>query len=415
MAAEAKRVEYMGKRAVVLANENVVTILEATGGMVPVFGARRGASVLNAHWIPDFRDASGTPYDEAVHGPYWKVKLLHHIAGDFPCVPSFGGACVVDGVEQPVHGWGANEEWAAEAVEVEPSSGAAFARSVLRCPSPAGMPLRFEKLDFLLPGEPAYYSFIRVQNSGDRPISINLVRHNTAGAPFLAPGCRLSVSADRFMAAPTGTEFDPTGRLAQGGEFRSLSKAPLRGGGTVDLRELPGMIGHSDFVMGAVPEKAALGWSCVVNPRLKLAYVCFFPGLPGLPEEEVAGSFNELWLQHGGRVGAPWSLYEGGFDRVYCLGTENGTSSFNLGLGYARQNPVLLGRPTIFEVPAHGSRTFAYGTAMVAVDKLGREDVQAIEPEKGAMVLKGKKASQRVPVGADFARARELVSRLGWT
>jgi hypothetical protein len=412
-AVEARRVEYMGKQAVVLSNDQVVTIVEAAGGMVPVFAVRRGAAILNAHWIPDFRDVSGTPYVEAVHGPYWKVKLLHRIAGDFPCTPSFGAPCEVDGTSQPVHGWGANEDWAVEGVGVDQASGTGWARSRLRCPAPPSMPLSYEKLDLVPPGQPASYSFIRIRNAGDAPVSINLVRHNTVGAPFLAPGCRLSVSADRFMAAPVGTEFDPTGRLLQGGQFESLAAAPLRGGGTVDLREIPGPIGHSDFVMGAVPERLALGWSCVVNPVLKLAYLCFFPGMAGLPAGEVSASFNELWLQYGGRTASPWAMYDGGSDRTFCLGTENGTSSFNLGLPYARANPVLLGRPTVFEVPARGARTFAYGTALVALDDaLVREGVQAVEAEPGAMVLKGTRASQRAAVGADFTAARAVVARL---
>jgi hypothetical protein len=411
-ALEARRVEYMGKRAVVLANDEVRTVVEAAGGMVPEFGVRRGTAVLNAHWIPDFRDVSGTPYSQAVHGQYWKVKLLHMLAGDFPSSPSFGAPCEVDGIVHPVHGWAANEEWTITGVGVDASARAAWSRTTLRSPTP-DMPLAWEKTDLVFAGQPAYFSLIRVRNSGAAPITINLVRHNTVGPPFLAAGCRISVCADRFIAAPEGTEFDPTGRLVQGGLFDSLARAPLRAGGTADLREVPGMIGYTDMVFGAVPEKLALGWSCVVNPVLKLAYVCFFPGLPGLPEGEIAASFNELWFQYGGRPFTPWSLDEGGADRTFCLGTENGTSHFGNGLGYARANPRLLGRPTLVEIPAHGVRTLAYGTALVALDDaLVKEGVTAVEAEPGAMVLKGGRASQRVAVGADFAAARSLTARL---
>jgi len=409
---EAKRVEYMGKRAVVLANDQVRTVIEAAGGMVPEFGVRRGPAVLNAHWIPDFRDVSGTPYSQALHGAYWKVKLLHMLAGDFPCSPSFGAPCEVDGIVHPVHGWAANEEWTINGVGVDEGAKAAWARMALHSPAPE-MPLTWEKTDLLFAGQPAYFSLIRIKNAGTSPITINLVRHNTVGPPFLAAGCRVSVSADRYMAAPEGTEFDPTGRLLQGGEFKSLAAAPLRGGGTADLREVPGMIGYTDMVFGAVPEQLALGWSCVVNPVLKLAYVCFFPGMIGLPQGEIAASFNELWLQYGGRPFPPWSLDEGGADRTFCLGTENGTSNFGNGLGYARANPVLLGRPTLVEIPARGVRTLAYGTALVPLDDaLVREGVAAVEAETGAMVLKGVRTSQRVPVGADFGAARALTSRL---
>jgi hypothetical protein len=402
----------MRTSAFVLSNAEVRMVVEAAGAMVPEFGVRRGAGVLNAHWIPDFRDVSGTPFSEKAHGPYWKVKLLHTLAGDFPCSPSFGSPCVVDGISHPAHGWVANDEWTIDALGVDDEAGAAWARSSLSSPDPA-LPLAWEKLDLVLAGQPAYFSSIRVANAGAAPVSINLVRHNTVGPPFLAPGCRLAVSADRFIAATADTEFEPTGRLAQGALFESLAAAPLRAGGTADLRDVPGIIGFTDMVFGAVPEKAALGWSCVVNPVLKLAYLCFFPGLPGLPAGEIAAGFNELWMQYGGRPFPPWSLEEGGADRVFCLGTENGTSHFSNGLGYARAHPELLGRSTLVEIPARGARTLQYGTALVQLDDaLVREGVTAVEPEPGALVLRGGRSHQRVPVAGDFAGARALAARL---
>src|SRR5262249_16819064 len=155
--------------------------------------------------------------------------------------------------------------------------------------------------------------------------------------------------------------------------------------------------GYTDMIFGAVPEKLALGWSAVVNPALKLAYVAFFPGLVGLPDGEIAASFNEVWLQYGGRPFTPWAFDDGGGGRLFCLGTENGTSHFPNGLGYARANPQLLGRPTLVEIPARGARTLAYGTALVGLDDaLVREGVRAIEAEPGAMVLKGARAAVRV-------------------
>lgn len=173
------------------------------------------------------------------------------------------------------------------------------------------------------------------------------------------------------------------------------------------------MIGYTDMVFGAVPERLALGWSCVVNPVLKLAYVAFFPGRVGLPDGEIAASFNALWLQYGGRPFPPWALDEGGADRTFCLGTENGTSNFGNGLGYSRANPQLLGRPTLVEIPARSARTLAYGTALVPLeDALVKEGVEAVEAAPGAMVLKSARSSQRANVGADFAAARALVARV---
>jgi len=56
-------------------------------------------------------------------------------------------------------------------------------------PSP-GMPLRWKKRDLVLEGQRAYYSVMDIGNQGDRPLAINVTRHNTLGAPFLEKGAR---------------------------------------------------------------------------------------------------------------------------------------------------------------------------------------------------------------------------------
>lgn len=410
--AEASRVEYMGRKGVLLANDEVRAVVETLGGMMPEFGLRRGHGVLNAHWLPDFRDNSGAPFAADRHGAYWKAKLLYLIAGDFPCSPSFGAGCVVDGIELPPHGWTANEEWAVEGLGVEEDSGAAWARFSLSSPAPA-MPLTWTRWDLVLPGQPAYFTVMRIANAGKAPQAINVTRHNTVGAPFLETGCRIRLCAERFMTAPSGTEFDDTGRLVQGAEFSTLAAAPLRSGGTVDLGVVPGMVGWTDFVTGAVPPRLALGWSCVVNPELRLAYVCFFPGQAALPAGEIALGFNDLWLQYGGRSFPPWALHEGGADRTFCLGTENAVGAFANGLAYARSVPRILDTPTTVEIPAGGQRTLFYGTALVELDDaMVREGITAIEAERGAMILSSARASQRVPVAADFGAVRALCAKL---
>ncbi len=336
--------------------------------------------------------------------------MLYLIAGDFTCSPSFGAPCLVDGAELPPHGWTANEEW--KIGETGTREEAAFARFSLASPAPT-MPLSYDKLDLVYEGQAAYYSVVRVGNKGRLPIAINLARHNTIGAPFLQAGCGISLSADRFLTPPIGTEFDDTGRLAPGAEFDSLAKAPLRGGGYADIGTVPGMIGYSDLVAGAIPSRLPLGWSCVVNPVLGLAYLSFFPGEAGLPLGEVALGFNDLWLQYGGRPFTPWALDEGGPDHTFCLGAENAVGAFANGLAYSRAHPELLGRPTTLSVPAGGERTLYYGTALVELSSdLVREGVRSVEAEEGRLVLKGTRSSQAVALDATFGRTRRLVSDL---
>ncbi len=405
-ALEARRFDYLGRKSTALSNGKVRALVDASGGMMPEFSLLRGSGGVNAHWMPDFRDNSGRPYSEAEHGKYWKNKVLYLIAGDFPCSPNFGSSCVVDGVELPVHGWTANEEWKIENVGISPDAGAAWARFSLGSPEPA-MPLVWNKCDLLFEEQTAYYSVIRIRNGGEKPVAINLTRHNTLGSPFLQAGCRISLCAERFLTAPAGTEYDDTGRLAQGAEFGSLSSVPLRDGGSTDLRTVPGMIGATDFVTGAVPARLSLGWSCVVNPVLGIAYICFFPGEAALPRGEIALSFNDLWLQYGGRPFTPWALDEGGADHSFCLGTENAVGAFASGLAYARSVPEILGKPTTLTVPSGGERKLCYGTALVELTPdLLREGVRSMEAEEGRLVLKGERAFQRVALDSTFQRTR---------
>jgi hypothetical protein len=408
MALEAKRIGYLGKKSTLLANGKIRAVIDASGGMMPEFSIVRGKGGINSHWLPEFRDNSGKAWSEAEHAGYWKAKILYLIAGDFPCSPNFGGACAVDGVEIPAHGWTANDEWKIEDVGTSAEAGAAWARFSLLSPA-AAMPLAWKKCDIVLEGQTAYYSIMRIRNGGKSPVAINLARHNTVGAPFLQKGCRISLCADRFMTAPSGTEFDDTGRLVQGVEFGSLSAAPLRDGSSTDLGFVPGIIGATDFVTAAIPHGISLGWSCVVNPALGLAYVCFFPGETALPPGEIALSFNDLWFQYGGRQFTPWALQEGGADHSFCLGTENAVAAFANGLAYARSNPELLGRPTTLSIPAGGERKLCYGTALIELDSdLLREGILSVEAEEGSLILKGKKTFQRVAIDAGFHRVRHF-------
>lgn len=411
-ATSVERIAYFGRNSVLLSNEKVRAIIDDLGGMMPEFSLKKGKGAINAHWIPDFRGNSGSPWSPQLHGPYWKSNILYILAGDFPCSPNFGPDCTVEDIELPAHGWTANERWKLTSFSTTQDGNAAYAKFTLKSPD-SRMPLSYTKYDIVQAGKPAYYSTMIVENHGEVPISINLARHNTLGSPFLQTGCRIYVSADRFMTAPKGTEFDDTSRLAQGVEFDSLCRAPTRDGKMVDLSVVPGMIGYTDFVTGAISPQKSLGWSCVVNPVLKLAYISFFPGSKELPDIDIALGFNDLWMQYGGRNFTPWALHEGGADRTFCLGTENAVAAFSNGLAYSRAYPELLGTPTMVVIPAQGARRLNYGSALVELDDaLASEAVIDMEAEGDFLVLKTKSAYQRVTLDASFSEMRALVSHL---
>lgn len=414
-AAEVKRVAEVGGRAAsVLENGLLRTMVDDEGGMIPELSAPRGKGFLNAHWIPEFRSNSGKRFAEKEHAAFWKAALLYSIAGSFPCSPNFGPSGDSDGVRLPPHGWTANMTWKFESSGVDEETGAAWAVSTLKSPD-RNLPLSYRKIDAVLPGMPVHYASLEISNGGPADAEINVGWHNTIGAPFLQAGCRLSVSARRFATPPSGGEFDATGRLAIGAEFNSLAKAPLRAGKTCDLRIVPGMIGCTDLITGPVPKDAPLGWTAVSNPALSLAYVCFFPGPAAAGADGIALSFNDIWMQYGGRPFTPWAAYEGGADRTFCLGTENATGAYANGLAFAKKTKEILGSPTTATIPAKGKKTLRYGT-LFAPYALGALDagVSSVEPEKekGKLALAGAEKTVRIPADAEFSALMGLETRL---
>ncbi|MDR2073275.1 MAG: hypothetical protein LBP60_07570, partial [Spirochaetaceae bacterium] len=111
-------VELGGREATVLENTNLRVMIDDIGGMVPELSGRRSGNGddysthwINAHWMPWFRSNTGKPYSDAEHGSFWKANLLYHIAGSFPCIPSFGPGHIAEGVPMPPHGWTSNQKW----------------------------------------------------------------------------------------------------------------------------------------------------------------------------------------------------------------------------------------------------------------------------------------------------------------
>jgi hypothetical protein len=405
----ANKVDDGGREAVQLENGLVRVVIDSQGGMMPEFSIRRGAGWFNVHYLPHFRGNGSPTWNKAKHEAFWKVGLLYHLAGDFLCAPNFGGACSVDGTELPPHGQAASAIWKLEGYGSGGKPGAAWAKYSMDMPGKT-MPLSFIKYDVVLDGQAAFYSLLHIKNRGSKDIAINLGRHATIGAPFLQAGCQISVSAERFMAPPKGSEFDTTGRVAGGVEFNDLAAAPLRAGGTVDLGIVPGPIGYSDLVAGAIPAKADLGWSCVVNPALDMAFVNFFPGPAALEPDEVAPTFDVLWMQYGGRPFTPWATRDGSTDLSYCLGTEHTASGFANGLEYARQRPELLGAPTTVTIPAGATRIFRYGSVIAELGGALRGPVKKVSRSDGELALRGAKGTVNVAADSGFKRLSAIAA-----
>lgn len=400
--------ELGGRKATVLEHDSLRVMIDDIGSMIPELSLVLGKKRLNAHWLPWFRSNSGKPYRDSEDSAFWKAQLLYNIAGNFPCIPNFGGGHIIDGVDMPPHGWTANLPWSFISGGTDKETSAVWALSELESPAKT-MPLSFRKIDALIPGQSVHYTSISVKNNGGKDMEICAGWHNTIGAPFLAEGCRISGAASAWATAPLGSEFDTTTRLVPAAEFSSLTEAPLSAGGKADISRVSGPIGYTDFASGRISSSVSLGWSSLVNPGLKAAYICFFTGPAAAGEDDIIFRFNNLWMQYGGRPFTPWAAYEGGTDLTYCLGTENSVSAYAQGLEYARRTGKVMDAPATFIVPAGKQKIIRYGCLFAPYEGASLDEgVISLEAEERALAGCGKSGVHRFAADPFFKVLKKL-------
>ncbi|MDR2658636.1 MAG: hypothetical protein LBC27_01430 [Spirochaetaceae bacterium] len=401
-----------GREATFFENATLRVQIDDIGGMAPIFCSVQDKRQINAHWQPWFRSNSGRQYNDSRDGSFWKSEYLYNVAGSFPCAPNFGPAHIIDGFTMPPNGWTANLKWNYKKSGVDEASGAAWALSELKSPDLA-MPLSFKKTDAVLPKHSVHYSALSINNLGVKDIEICCANQNIIAPPFLQEGCCISAAANIWTTPPPGGEFDLTTRLALGSEFASLSKAPLTYGGKIDLSVIPYPSGYTDFVTGAIPKTARLGWSSVVNPRLKMAYICFFPGPAALLESEAVDDiilyFNGLAMHYGGRHFTPWAPWDGAPDQTYCLGLQNAAAAYSYGLDYSRKQKKVLDAPATVTIPAGAQKTLYYGCLLAAYEKnILDGGIVGVDAEESQLVCKSATESWKFDADALFRVIRAI-------
>jgi len=381
--------DISGRPAIELGNGLIKVVIANPGGMV----SELSNGGINAHWVPQFRGNFNEPYDQELHSGYWKCKLLYNVAGNFPCIPNFGGDCEAYGVKLPPHGAAANNKWVVDKTG-KTDNAAYLISSMLDSNLPQ---LSYRKYDILLEGHPVHYSVLKIKNNGKENISINVGWHNTVGAPFLQAGCLIDLCAKEYTTPPA--EFEKTQLVAINKEFESLEQVPTIDGSIANMRIVPLPNGHTDFIIGAVPKNAQLGWGSVLNPN-GLLYLSFFKGPAAVKQNEIALQFNDLWLQYGGRHYTPWANQEGGTDLTFCLGQENVVGGFG-GLEWSLKNPEVLGNQTTVELKAGEEKTLYYGTIFDKAIILEKGVSRVEKNENGIIVYDKRVIKSSIPITAD--------------
>jgi galactose mutarotase-like enzyme len=221
-------------------------------------------------------------------------------------LPSVNDACTYRGQRIPFHGEVATLEWEHEVLD---EAGDEIAvRFSTRCRQ---TPFSLERVLRLRAGEPELVHEGTVTNESDEPAQFVWGQHCVVGPPFLEPGCRLEIAARTIVTTPD--LWEPETARIEARQRVPWPQAPLRAGGTVDLREVPGPDtgSHDDLYVTDLDE----GRLTVTNPRLSLAF--------RLEWDPRVFGWIVLWMPYGGAVAKPLT-------GSYALGVEPWTSRLNL-------------------------------------------------------------------------------------
>ena len=394
-----------GRNGTLMSNGLVRVIIEDAGGMVPEFSFYRNKGYTNAHWIPHFRGNTEL-YNDEIHRGKWGSRMMYNLCGNFPCIPNFGPESRNSGKNIPPNGYTANEDWIPEKM----GTGENYAYLVSTMPNCDDF--SFIKKDILLKNHYVHYSVIDIEYRGSTPQHANVAWHNTVAAPFLQAGCYLDAVARGFTTAPFNALPGQRERLAPGVEFDYLDNVPFKDGSTGSLREVPGMIGYSDFITGAVPKQTVLGWSAILNPVVEAIYLPLFQGPAGVTFGEIPLLFNNFWLQYGGRPFWPWSNYTEGTDITYAVGAENSISALAHGLDLSLELDYISGNPTYITFQPNTRSKLYYATMLSPIENssnwLGIATVEIDSDHSIVIHEKGNSLFEKLLFDTRFSMVKEI-------
>jgi galactose mutarotase-like enzyme len=292
-----------GWRSVVLENDAVrVVVLPDKGAEIhELVDGKTGIDVL-------FKGPWGLrpPGADPLPGSGDDEFMWNYAGGWQELFPSVNEVCSYRGMRIPFHGEVASLPWEVEVVADTRSEVAARFSVKTR-----QTPFQVERVLRLREGEPTLWLDGTVTNVGDEPAHFVWGQHCVVGAPFLEAGCRLEIPARTIVTSPELWEPE-TARLEPGRRV-PWPRAPLRAGGDVDLREIPGPEAgsHDDLYVTELDE----GWLEVSNPRLDLAF--------RLEWDASLFGWIVLWQPYGGAIAQPLT-------DSYALGIEPWTSMYSL-------------------------------------------------------------------------------------
>ena len=270
-----------GWRSVVIENDELrVVVLPDKGAEIhQIVDLRSGTPVLfEAPW--GLQPPGAPPLPGSGSDPF----MWNYAGGWQELFPSVNDECTYRGRRIPFHGEVASLPWEHEMLA---EGGEARVRFSNRAP---GSPFLLVRELRLVAGEATVFIDEEVRNESGEAAHFVWGHHCVVGPPFLEAGCRLELPARTIVTS--AVLFEPETARLEPGRREPWPFAPLRTGGTVDLRDVPGPEtgSHDDLY---VTELEA-GWLEVSNPRLELTFRLEW-------DHELFG-WVVLWQPFGGAV-----------------------------------------------------------------------------------------------------------------
>lgn len=294
-----------GWESVVLESDLLrVSVLPAKGADIyELIDLRTGVDVLfKGHWG---LQPPGAPHLEGSGGAD-DAFMWNYEGGWQELLPSVNAACTYRGKRIPFHGEVASLPWN---VEVLAEAGDEIAvRFWTRCRQ---TPFRVDRVLRLRRGEPEFVLEGTVTNESSDPAHFVWGQHCVVGPPFLEPGCRLEIPAQTVVTTPE--LWEPETARIEPRQRAPWPHAPLRAGGTVDLREVPGPEAGSHDDLYVTDLEA--GRLSVTNPRLELRF--------RLEWDAQLFRWITIWMPYGGALAKPLT-------GSYALGVEPWSSPLDL-------------------------------------------------------------------------------------
>jgi hypothetical protein len=304
---------------VVAGDELEVTVLPDKGAEIHSLVHRPSGTELlfQAPWGLQPPDAP--PRDGAGGHPF----LERYAGGWQELFPSANDPTEYRGESIPFHGEVANLPW-----DCEPDGDGL--RCVVRCKQ---TPFRLERMMRIQGG--ALVLDERVTNESEEPAHFVWGHHVVLGPPFVEGGCVLEIPAGTIETI--AEMWEETARL-EPGQREPWPTARLRGGGHVDLSEVPGpeAASHDDVYVTDLDD----GWASVTSPRLSLRFRIDFD--PGVFRWVI------VWQPYGGAHAMPLT-------GAYALGVEPWVSRLPLGEAVAAGKAIELAPGASFETSLRAS------------------------------------------------------------